>query len=295
MSERRPHVPRRLAGGTAIAIIASLTMREALRRRLVAALGVICLALVGLSAWGFDRLSHNSRMTSGEIDGALPEAFILFMFMFSFIVALSASAIASLAVSSEIDSGVLAAIVARPVRRSDVLLGKWLGLAGILAAFTAAVCALQVAVVYWVSGFVPPDPVAAAAFLFAEGAVLLTLVLLLSTRLPALAGGVIGVALFGIAWLAGVVGTLGVTFHIRAMHTASEVSQYLLPTDGLWHGVIYSLEPSSYLAQQIAQDASRGDPFFTATAPTWPYLTWAAIWFVLILALGVVSFERREL
>jgi len=225
-AEPRSPLPRTAGRGvSAIATIASLTVREALRRRLIAALAVICLALVGLSSWGFYRLSHNSRMTSGEINGSLPEAFILFMFMFSFVVALSASAISAPAISSEVDSGVLQTIVTRPVRRSDVLLGKWLGLAGLLAAYTAVVCGLQVAVVYWVSGFAPPDPAAAAAFLFAEGAALLTLVLLLSTRLSTLAAGVIGVALFGMAWLSGVVGALGAAFHIQAMHTASEIFQ----------------------------------------------------------------------
>jgi ABC-type transport system involved in multi-copper enzyme maturation permease subunit len=280
---------------SAIATIAALTMREALRRRLIAALAVICLALVALSAWGFDRLSHNSKMTSGEVNGALPTAFILFMFMFSFIVALSASAIASPSVSTEIESGVLQAVVTRPVRRRDVILGKWLGLAAILAAYTAVVVGLQVAVVRVVSGFMPPQPVTAAVYLFAEGATLLTLVLLLSTRLSALAAGVAGVALFGIAWLAGVVGALGASFNISAMHTASEVSQYIVPTDGLWHGAIFYLEPSSYLSLQISTAGDRGDPFFAAAAPSWPYLAWAAIWFVLVLALSVASFERREL
>jgi ABC-type transport system involved in multi-copper enzyme maturation permease subunit len=278
----------------AVGIIAALTLREALRRRLVAALGVICLAMIGLSAWGFYRLSHNSRLTSGEVGGAVPEAFILFMFMFSFVVALSASAIASLAVSTEIDSGVLQAIVTRPVRRSDVLLGKWLGLVAILAAYTALVCALQVGVVFWVSGYTPPNPAAAGAYLFAEGVALLTLVLLLNTRLPALAAGVIGVALFGMAWLAGVVGSLGQAFSIPAMHTVGTITQYVLPTDGLWHGVIYYLEPTSYLTFQ-AQGENRGDPFFAAAAPAGAYLIWAAVWFALILALGVISFERREL
>jgi ABC-type transport system involved in multi-copper enzyme maturation permease subunit len=278
----------------AVGIIAALTLKEALRRKLIAALAVICLAMLGLSAWGFYRLSHASRLTSGEIGGAVPEAYILFMFMFSFVIALSASAIASLSVSTEIESGVLSAVVTRPVRRSEVLLGKWLGLVAILAGYTTLVCGLQVGVVFWVSGFVPPDPAAAAAFLFAEGAALLSLVLLFSTRLSALAAGVAGVALFGMAWLAGVVGSLGQVLKIPALHTVSVVSEYLLPTDGLWHGAIYYLEPQSYLAFQ-AGDENRGDAFFAAGAPTAPYLIWAIIWFVLILALGVVSFERREL
>jgi hypothetical protein len=120
-------------------------------------------------------------------------------------------------------------------------------------------------------------------------------VLLLSTRLAALAAGVIGVALFGVAWLAGVVGS-GTTFNIRAMQTAGEISQYVLPTDGLWHGAIYSLEPSSFVTQQLAAPPeAQGNPFFASAAPPWPYLTWAGIWLVLVLVLGVVSFERREL
>lgn len=280
---------------SAMLTIASLTVREALRRKLIAAFAGISLALVALSAWGFDRLGHNTRMTSGELAVALPQAFILFMFMFSFIVALSASAVASPAVSAEAESGVLLAVVTRPLRRSDVLLGKWLGLAAILAAYTALVCGLQVGVVDWVSGYLPPDPAAAGGFLFAEGTVLLTLVLLLSTRLSTLAAGVVGVALFGIAWLAGVVGYLGAQFHITAMHAAGTVSQYLLPTDGLWHAATYYLEPPAFIAAQLAEGAGRGDPFFSATPPAAGYLAWAAIWLVIVLALGVISFDRREL
>ncbi|MEP7023380.1 MAG: ABC transporter permease [Actinomycetota bacterium] len=280
----------------AIMVLAALTMREALRRKLVAAFVAVSAMLVSLSGWGFYKLSHNASMTSGEVQLALPEAFVLFMFMFSFVVALSASTIASPAVSSEIDSGVLQTVVTRPIRRSDVILGKWLGLAGLLAAYTVLVTGLMAVVVYWVSGFTAPNPAAAAGFLFAEGAILLTLVLLLSTRLSALAAGVIGVALFGMAWLAGVVGSLGAAFHIPAMHTASEVSMYLLPTDGLWHAVIYYLEPSAYLTRELSGvSAAHGNPFFAAAGPSWQYLAWAAIWFVLVLALGLVSFERREL
>jgi ABC-type transport system involved in multi-copper enzyme maturation permease subunit len=280
----------------AVWTIASLTVREAVRRRLVAAFALISVVLVTLSGWGFYRLSHNVGFTSGETHLALPEAVILFMFMFSFVVALSASAIASPAISGEIDSGVMQTVAARPVRRSEVLFGKWLGLAGLLAAYTAIVSGLQVAVVYWASGYVPPDPAAAAAFVFAEGITLLTLVLLLSTRLSALAAGVIGVALFGVAWLGGVVGILGATFNIHALRTAGHVSQYLLPTDGLWHGAIYYLEPPWFITQQLAETpGARGDPFMSLAAPSWPYMTWAGIWLVLVLVLSLASFERREL
>src|SRR6476646_4115033 len=129
--------------------IAALTIKESVRRRLLLAFVAITVIVVGLSAWGFDRLSHSHSLTSGESNLAVPQALILFMFMFSFVLALSASAIASPSISAELESGVLMTIVTRPVRRTEVLLGKWLGLATLLAGYAGGVCALEFGVVRW--------------------------------------------------------------------------------------------------------------------------------------------------
>jgi ABC-type transport system involved in multi-copper enzyme maturation permease subunit len=277
-------------------VIARLTLREAVRRKLVAVLLAITLVMVSLSAWGFYRLSHTRAITSGEVQIALPQALILFMFMFSFVVALSASAIASPAVSAEVESGVLQTIVTRPMRRSQLIVGKWLGLALLVAGYSVLVAVLEMTVVDLVSGFIPPNPAAVAVYLFAEGAVLLTLVLAISTRLSTLATGVLGVALFGCAWLSGVVGALGTTFNISALRTVGEVARFVLPTDGLWHGAIYYLEPSSFIAQRVAQDAgSAGNPFFALAPPSWEYVAYSALWFLAVLGVGLMSFQRREL
>jgi len=274
--------------------IAALTIKESVRRRLLLAFVAITAVIVGLSAWGFDRLAHSHRITSGENHVAIPDALILFMFMFSFVLALSASAIASPAISSEIESGVLMTVVARPVRRIEVLLGKWLGLAVLLAGYAAFVCALEFVVVWWTSGFVPPSPVLVCVYLFAEGALLLTLSLFLSTRLPAIAAGVIGIAVFGAGWLAGVVGTIGTGLNIAALRTVGQVGRFLLPTDGLWHAAIFYLQSPSVIAEHITE-GGQGSPFYTDTAPSWAYLLWVACWFLIVLVGAVASFERREL
>jgi ABC-2 type transport system permease protein len=274
--------------------ISALTIKEAVRRRLLIAFVAITVIIVGLSAWGFDRLSHAHSLTSGESSLAVPDALILFMFMFSFVLALSASAIASPSVSSEIESGVLMTIVARPVRRTEVLLGKWLGLALLLAGYAGGVCALEFGVVHWTSGFLPPNAFLASVYLFAEGVLLLTLSLFLSTRVPVIAAGVIGVAVFGAGWLAGVVGTLGTTLNIAALRTVGQVGRFLLPTDGLWHAAIYYLQPASLITAHLDQ-GGRGDPFYSQGAPSWPYLLWVACWFLIVLTAAAASLERREL
>jgi ABC-2 type transport system permease protein len=274
--------------------IAALTIREAVRRRLLLAFVAITVLIVGVSAWGFDRLGHTHSLTSGETNLAVPDALILFMFMFSFVLALSASAIASPSISSEVESGVLMTIVTRPIRRTEVLLGKWLGLAALLAGYAGGVCALEFGVVRLASGFLPPNPVLASVYLFAEGALLLTLALFLSTRVPVIAAGVIGVAVFGAGWLAGVVGTLGTTFNIAALRTIGQIGRFLLPTDGLWHAAIYYLQPPSLIAEHVAE-GGRQNPFYAQGAPSSAYLLWVACWFLIVLTAALVSFERREL
>ena len=273
--------------------IAGLTVKEAVRRRLLLSFVAISVTIVGVSAWGFNRLTHGGSITSGVSHLAVPDALILFMFMFSFVVALSASAIASPSISSEIESGVLLTVVTRPIRRSQVLFGKWLGLAALLAGYVGVVCTMEFAVVDWATGFLPPNPVAATAYLLAEGALLLTLALFLSTRMPVIAAGVVGVAVFGAGWLAGVVGALGTTFGIGALRIAGQIGRLLIPTDGLWHGAIYYLQPSVFISGRFA--AGGNGPFYAQSAPSWPYLVWVACWFLLVLAAGLVSFERREL
>ena len=128
-------------------------------------------------------------------------------------------------IGSDAESGILQTIVARPLRRSEILFGKWLGLATVLAGYAAIVSGLEFAAVRIVSGFAPPNPFLVAVYLFAEGAALLSLTLVLSVRLSPIAAGVIGIAVFGCAWLAGVVGSLGTTFHIAGLRDVGSIAR----------------------------------------------------------------------
>jgi ABC-type transport system involved in multi-copper enzyme maturation permease subunit len=54
---------------------------------------------------------------------------VMLAFMFSFVLAMTAVFAASPAIGPDIENGLLLAVLARPIRRSEVLLGRWLGLA----------------------------------------------------------------------------------------------------------------------------------------------------------------------
>ncbi|MGH2407434.1 MAG: ABC transporter permease subunit [Candidatus Limnocylindrales bacterium] len=280
--------------------IAWLTVREAARRRLFIALLLITVTAVAITAWGFaqirDALPPGTLTSDVERQLIYGQVLILLTFMFSFVLALSAVFIAAPIVAGELESGIALALLARPVRREAYLLGRWLGVALLVFGYAIGAGIAELLVVGLVTGYAPPSPIIAIGFLCAEALVLLTLALALSTRLSAITAGVIGVAIFGLAWIAGIVGGVGVALEEPGVARVGEISRILLPTDGLWRGVAYFLEPSSVLfAAQEAGPRAAAFPFFASEPPSTLYMAWCVAWIVGVLALAIVSFRRREI
>ncbi len=111
-------------------------------------------------------------------------------------------------------------------------------------------------------------------YLAAEGLVIMTLTLLLSTRLSGMTAGVIGLVLFFVAWIGGIAGTVGQVFGNSAIANAGTASQLLLPTDALWRGSVFNLEPTLYRAVLGATRVRAGNPFFVQSPPSTGYLIW---------------------
>jgi ABC-type transport system involved in multi-copper enzyme maturation permease subunit len=282
--------------GRTVLAVAALTLREAVRRRVVRALALLTLALLGVSAWGFSLLvseSAGGALTSGEARLAGSMVLNLVMFGLSLIAALGTAFLAGPTLAGEVESGIALAVLARPVRRSAVLLGKWLGLVMFGGAFVALAGLAQFLVVHLTVGYSPPHPVAGLALLVGQTAVLLTLGLLLSTAVSPMASGVVAVGLFGATWIAGVVGGLGAVIGNEGIALIGEVSRMLLPTDGLWRGAMYAFQQPGLLTQ--FREASEGHPFLGQAPLTPAYLVWAVVWVALVLGLTALAFRRRDL
>ncbi|MEA2518774.1 MAG: type transport system permease protein [Chloroflexota bacterium] len=285
---------------SAVVTIAQLTLTEAVRRRVIWVLIGLTILSVTLTTWGVDRLVSLARANGSsevEIWLGVSQVLILVAFMFSFVLAMTAAFLGAPAIAGDLESGVAATMIARPVRRAELVVGRWLGLVVVVVAYAVGSGLLEIAATHVVSGYAPPDPLTAVAFLGAQSVVLLTLALALSTRVPATAAGAICVVLFGLGWMAGVFAGIGRMFDAAPLVAAAEASRWLLPTDGLWRGTIHALEPP--IAVLIA--AGRGgpiadaNPFFVSTAPTTVFVAWAAAWVAIVVAVAVVSLGRRDL
>jgi len=274
--------------------VAALTVREAARRRVLRALAVLTLLLLALSAWGFSRIDAEfGSLTSGEAKLVASTVLNLVMFGLSLIATLGTAFLAGPTLAGEIESGMALAVLARPVRRSAVLLGKWLGLATFGTGFVVLAGLAQCLVVWATVGYWPPDPVVGLALLAAQTTVLLTLALLLSTVISPMASGIVAVGLFGATWIAGVVGSVGAALDNDGVARVGAVSRMVLPTDGLWRGAMNAFQDPTLLTQVGPQVAE--SPFLSEAQLTVTYLAWAGLWVALVLGLAAMAFVRRDL
>ena len=76
-----------------------------------------------------------------------------------------------------------------------------------------------------------------------------------------------------------------------------ETVRILIPTDGLWRGVVYGLEPPAVILATVGRggEAMRANPFFADAPPPMAFTIWAAAWVLLVLLGGIALFRRREL
>jgi ABC-2 type transport system permease protein len=187
-------------------------------------------------------------------------------------------------------------MVARPMHRADLVVGRWLGLAAVVVGYAVLSGLLAIGVVRVVSGYSPPSTQVALFFLALQAVLVMTTALTLGTRLPGIAAGSITVVLFGLGWFTGVLGAVASAFGADQLSGVGDIYKVLFPTDGLWRGVIYGLEPAAVvIATRLGGRAAASNPFFADAPPPTSFIVWSVVWVLAVLALGAWLFRRREL
>jgi Cu-processing system permease protein len=291
-------------------VVARWTLLEARRRRLLLAGLVLSVAFVALFAVGFALLysSQERDLVQAGAFGGGPEGreellamstilVVLGLYGVQFLAALIGLFLGAASVSPEIDSGALHAVLARPLSRLQYLLGRFLALAGLLVAYVVVMSAALLLVARVVAGYQPGDATRAVALMVLEVLILLAVSLLGSTVLPTLANGVVMLALFGLAWLGGIIGFIStIPPGNELLANLGTAVSLLLPADAVWRGASFHVLPPSFLAvSSFAAGEDVGLPF-GSTAPIAPaMLAWALAYPLACLGLAVAAFRRRDL
>jgi Cu-processing system permease protein len=274
--------------------IARMTFLEARMRKMLWAVILLGGAFLVIYTAGFYFVYREiSRSMSNSIARVMePLNFFVMAGLYgvNFLVVMLAVLASVDTLSGEIASGTIHTVVTKPLRRWEVVVGKWLGLAVMLSVFAAVMSAALIGIVRVIAGYLPPNPVAGVALILLEGLVVLTLSILGGTRLSTLTNGVVVFMLYGLAFIAGWIEQIGAFLHSEAAVDIGIVVSLLMPSEAMWKRAAYLMQPP--FLRELGLSTT---PFGAASAPSSAMVVYTVLYIAAALALAIRWFSRRDL
>jgi ABC-2 type transport system permease protein len=280
-----------------VIVIASLTFREAARRRILLAalvMGIVFLIVYGLGFHYISREIEKNINTTSVMQLNEMRNFLLMagMYVVNFLTVMMTVLTSVDTLSGEISSGTIHTLVSKPIRRWEVVMGKWLGFAGMLTLYLLLMGGGVMGFIYLRSGYVAPNPWSALALMWLNSLILLSVSLLGGVNLSTLANGVLVFGLYGIAFIGGWIEQIGsFAANLSAGQTTMNIgilTSLVMPTEALWKRAAHELQSPLVAALGIS-------PFASASYPSMVMILYSVLYLFTAVGLAVRSFNRRDL
>jgi len=274
--------------------ISQLTIHEALRKRVLLAALLLGLAFLILFALGFyfmnRELIETSRGPETQAQRALVYIFLTMagLYAVNFLMVMMAALLPVDTLSGEIRSGAIQSLVTKPLRRAEIVLGKWLGFWVILAGYLLLMGGGVLLIARLISNITPPNIAIGLGLMLLEATLLLTISIAGGTRLSTLANGVLVFGLFGLAFLGGWIEQIGSLFQNETAHYIGIIASLIVPSESLWQLAAYNMQPSLMRDMTLT-------PFSPASVPSNMMIVWALGYILIVLLIGLWSFRTRDL
>jgi ABC-type transport system involved in multi-copper enzyme maturation permease subunit len=283
--------------------IARLTLREALRKRMIWGVLALSLLFLVLYYWGFVLVKADFDATAARRaqSGVGDDGEILnFAFVATILVGLGFYTINFLAgvmtifasvgtIAGEVEAGTFQAIVPKPLGRWEIVVGKYLGFAAMFVVYILIMSAGILVSARVVADYTPGNLVPAIGLVMLVSLILLAVTLLGSTVMQTMANGVVVFMLYGGAMLGGLLETLGSIFNIQSLINIGVVTSLILPSDVMWRRASGLLQPDS----NLRFDAPI--PIAVSQPPSNAMIVYAVAYVVVLVTGAVLSFQRRDL
>ena len=272
----------------AIVTITGLTLHEARSRKiLLAALifGLIFLALFTTGLYFIDRL-ENARLPQRRM--MVASILMAGLYAVNFLTIMTAVLVPADTLSGEISSGIIQTVVSKPLRRWEVVLGKWIGFWIILLGYLCMMAGGVLLAGRVIANYVPPNITMGLALMYLEGMLLLTLSIAGGTRLSTITNGVMVFGMYGVAFIGGWMEHIGTMADNAAARYLGIAASLLVPCESLWRLAAYHMQPKLMRDLQLTA-------FSSASVPNGTMVLWAAIYIALSLAFALWQFRKRSL
>ncbi|MEM7346208.1 MAG: ABC transporter permease subunit [Chloroflexota bacterium] len=281
--------------------ITGLTFREAWRKKLlwmVLGLGLAFLVLFGIGFhFVIDEIRESGRVArQGEAAGniiisqASGMLLILGLFAVNFLIVMMTALTSVESIAGEISSHTIQTLASKPISRWEIILGKWLGHALMLVTYIVFMVGGLTLIVYFKSGYWPPNLLQGFGLLLLEGLIVLSLTIFGGTIFSTLVNGVMVFMLYGIAFVGSWVEQVGATGILNS-DTAVQVgivASLIMPSEAMWRMASDIMQPP--ILRSLGPS-----PITVFSRPSNAMIVYALIYVVVLLGAALYQFKKRDL
>ncbi|HEX8993075.1 MAG TPA: ABC transporter permease subunit [Anaerolineales bacterium] len=282
--------------------LAGMTFQEAIRRRIVLTGLVLGFCFLAIYSIGFHFIFEQVRIAENTFQSGLPQEttvriaetestnmlLLAGLYAVTFLSIAMAALLAADTLAGEINSGTIQTIVTKPVRRSDVIFGKWLGFAGLLGLYFLLVGGGTVLSVWLQSGYAPAHLPSGMGLIYLEALLVMTISMACSSALSALATGGVVFGLYGLAFIGGWIEQIGALLDNATAIKVGIIASLIMPSETLWRRAAFEM-------QTPLAGALRMSPFGTVSVPSPLMIGYTVVYLLAALGLAIRIFGRRDL
>jgi len=273
--------------------LARLTFREASRRWIVWVALILGALFLAVYALGFHQIQRDIELNAGRtslLERSEMYNFFLMagLYVVNFLNILMAVLTSVDTLSGEIASGTIHTLLAKPIRRWEVVFGKWIGFAAMLLLYLLLMAGGVMGVVYLETGYLVPNAVRGLGLMAFNALLLLSVSFFGGASLSTLANGVMAFGLYGVAFIGGWIEQFGSFLENQTAINVGILCSLIIPSEAIWKRAAH--EMTSPLVASLGFS-----PFSSPSVPSPLMLLYAALYTIGALFLAVRRFQNRDL
>jgi len=274
--------------------IAAITFKEAYRRRILPVTVLAAVLYLSLLGFAVRMLSRQFELTMDPFkEVVFSQIFTMGLYFGSFIVSFLAVFAAVGTVSSEIENGTMLAVVPRPIRRWEIVLGKFVGFGTLLVAYAAGLFLALTVVIERIGGVDLPSQGAALVLFCFQPVILLAVTLCGTTFLSTMANGVVALALYAVTVVGGMIEQIGYLVQSTSLQITGIITSLIMPVDAIYRKTVYVLMTSQ--SENPLRAVMEMGPFGAQAEPSVWMLVYAGLYTAGALGLAMYLFSRRDI
>jgi len=277
--------------GNSALVIARLTFREAARRWILWVASIMGILFLVVYSIGFHEIykeivrEGTNRLQTNEFANFLQMAGLYAVNFLTLIIAVLTS-VDTLA--GEINSGTIHTLVSKPIRRWQIVIGKWLGFSGMLTLYQLLMAGGVILAGYVISGTLGHNLASGMFLMWMNVMLVLSISICGGAVLSTLANGVLTFGLYGVAFIGGWVEQFGALLKNPTAVNIGIITSLIMPSEALWKRAVYEMQSPLAAAFGIT-------PFSSISTPSPLMVIYAGIYSGIAISLAIWFFKKRDL